>query len=34
MMPHQPVNESTTEPMRCLVARDAPYDDLIMYGEG
>ncbi|MGE5700822.1 MAG: cupin domain-containing protein [Arthrospira platensis] len=31
MMPHQPVNESGTEPIVCLVVRDAPFDDLIPY---
>jgi uncharacterized RmlC-like cupin family protein len=31
MMPHQPVNESIGEPMRCLVVRDSPVDDLILY---
>jgi uncharacterized RmlC-like cupin family protein len=31
MMPHQPVNESTSEQMSCLVVRDAPIDTLLRY---
>jgi uncharacterized RmlC-like cupin family protein len=31
MMPHQPINESRSEPMVCLVVRDAPFDDLLEY---
>jgi len=31
MMPHQPVNESDSEPMICLVVRDSPIDDLVPY---
>jgi uncharacterized RmlC-like cupin family protein len=31
MMPHQPVNESGSEPMMCLVVRDSPIDDLLPY---
>jgi uncharacterized RmlC-like cupin family protein len=33
MMPHQPVNESTTDRVVCLVVRDAPIDDFIPYVE-
>jgi uncharacterized RmlC-like cupin family protein len=33
MMPHQPVNESQTDSVVCLVVRDAPVDDLIPYSE-
>jgi uncharacterized RmlC-like cupin family protein len=31
MMPHQPVNESKADTVVCLVVRDAPIDDLIVY---
>jgi uncharacterized RmlC-like cupin family protein len=33
MMPHQPVNESDTDAVVCLVVRDAPIDDLIPYAD-
>lgn len=34
LMPHQPVNESSTDPIVCLVVRDAPSDEVILYKMG
>jgi uncharacterized RmlC-like cupin family protein len=33
LMPHQPVNEDDTEPIVCLVVRNAPWDDVILYND-